>query len=72
LIVLKTRLGHPVAYPQAPGTVVHGTAGGLHVVAGDARTVTIEQVQLEGKRPMSIADFLAGHQVREGTILGAA
>jgi methionyl-tRNA formyltransferase len=32
----------------------------------------LREVQLEGKRRMSAADFLLGHPVKPGSILGAA
>lgn len=72
VIVLRTRVGPPVAYPPAPGTVLHASRDTLHVMAGDGRAVAIELVQPEGKRPMSARELLAGRPIASGTRLGAA
>jgi methionyl-tRNA formyltransferase len=71
IIVLRTRTEPPVAYPQAPGVVFHVSRDALHVVAGDGRALAIEQLQPEGRRPMSAREFLAGRPVASGTRLGA-
>ena len=65
-------MGPAVAYPQAPGTIVHLSREAIGVVAGDGRTVAIEQLQPEGKRPMSVGDFLAGHPLASGVRLSNA
>lgn len=70
LIVLRTRVEPPVAYPQPPGTVYHVSRDAVHVMAGDGRAVAIEQVQPEGRRAMSVRDYLAGRPVASGMVLG--
>jgi methionyl-tRNA formyltransferase len=70
LIVLRARVEAPIAYPQPPGTVMHVSRDALHVVAGDGRVLAIDTLQLEGKRPMSVRDFVAGRPVSTGTRLG--
>jgi methionyl-tRNA formyltransferase len=72
LIVLRTRVQPPVAYPQPPGTVLHASRDGIHVMAGDGRAVSIEKVQPEGKRPMDVRDYLAGHPLAAGARLGTS
>lgn len=57
------------AHPTA-GTVTDARADGIHVAAGDGRTVIIESLQLEGRRPTPARDFLAGHPLVPGTLLG--
>ena len=42
---------------------------GLHVKTGDGILV-IEELQLEGKKRMKIADFLRGYSIEPGTRLG--
>jgi methionyl-tRNA formyltransferase len=52
-----------------PGVVeVRGDA--LLVGCGDAGLIGLDEVQLEGKRRMSAAEFLRGNQVTTGERLG--
>ncbi|MBQ8182570.1 MAG: methionyl-tRNA formyltransferase [Clostridia bacterium] len=46
------------------------TKKGLIVFCGDGNPVFIKEVQYEGKKRMSAADFFRGHPVKDGTILG--
>ncbi len=43
---------------------------GLAVFCGDGKAVLIKEVQYEGKKRMNAADFLRGHPISRGTILG--
>ena len=52
----------------APGGVVAGE--GILVVATAEGNLAIERLQLAGHRALSADDFLRGHPVRRGTILG--
>ncbi len=54
----------------APGEVLQADKTGL-VVACGADALRIEQLQLEGGRSMTAAEFLAGHEVKAG-LFGAA
>ena len=71
LIVCATRLDVP---PQvlggAPGEVVSVERDRLWV-ATTAGFLALTEVQLEGKRRMGVREFLVGHPVRPGTMLGA-
>jgi methionyl-tRNA formyltransferase len=51
-----------------PGHVLEADKTGL-VVACGAEALRIEQLQLEGGRKMTAAEFLAGHDIRIGTSL---
>ena len=42
----------------------------LHVVCGGGSLVRLDELQMEGKRRMSAAEFLRGNQVRSGERLG--
>lgn len=42
---------------------------GIWVLTGKAYLV-LEEIQLEGKKRMSAADFLRGHEIVTGTVLG--
>jgi methionyl-tRNA formyltransferase len=70
LIVLRTRLDAPTAAPASPGTIVNVSRDAIEVIAGDRRTVAIQTVQLEGKRPMTVREFLSGRTVASGAVLG--
>ncbi|MBN2201288.1 methionyl-tRNA formyltransferase [bacterium] len=56
---------------QAAGTVIEAGCGPLRVAAG-LGGVEIRSLQLECGRPMEAAEFLRGHRMRPGTVLGAA
>jgi methionyl-tRNA formyltransferase len=53
----------------APGTVVAAGPGGIDVATG-AGSLRLLEIQLEGKRRLDAAAFLAGHRVPAGTCLG--
>jgi methionyl-tRNA formyltransferase len=52
-----------------PGTVLAATREGITVATG-AGALRLLEVQPEGKRPMRAADFLLGHPLLPGTVLG--
>lgn len=52
-----------------PGTVVGATPDGIDVQTGAGR-LRLDEVQPEGKRRMSAADFLLGHPVAVGSPVG--
>jgi methionyl-tRNA formyltransferase len=66
LIVLKTQVLDGVG-DRAPGTIIDVSRGVFEVATGHGGRVAIEQVQPEGKRPMSARDYLAGRPIRAGT-----
>jgi methionyl-tRNA formyltransferase len=53
----------------APGRVAAATPGGIDVATG-AGSLRLLEIQLEGKRRLDAAAFLAGHRVPPGTCLG--
>jgi len=58
------------AAQDPPGTIVE--AGGEQlVVATGAGRLRLTEIQAEGKRPMSIREFLAGHRLAAGELLSA-
>ena len=65
LIVLATRVdANPTsgATPDAaPGTIVTASADSIRVATGHGGEIGILQVQPEGRRAMSVRDFLGGH-----------
>jgi methionyl-tRNA formyltransferase len=66
VILLRTRVldgGHDAQ----PGEVVAVTGDAIQVAAGGGGVLAIEQLQAEGRRPMTARDFLAGRPVAAGT-----
>jgi len=59
----------PSPVSETPGTVSGEPAGTLRVAAGNGYLL-LKEVQLEGKKRMSVADFLRGCSVLPGQILG--
>ena len=55
----------------APGTLLRADRRGLLVGAGEG-AVLLRELQLEGKRRMSAAEFLPGHPLAIGTVFGEA
>ena len=51
-----------------PGAVVEA-AGDRFVVATGAGALAIAELQLEGRRPVTAREFLAGHPVAAGDLL---
>jgi methionyl-tRNA formyltransferase len=67
---LKVHRAAPERGPTAPpGTVVDAGAGGIAVATGDG-VLRLLEVQLEGRRRLDAAAFLAGHRLAPGTCLG--
>ena len=54
-----------------PGEVLRADKRGILVGAGEG-AVLLRDIQLEGKRRMPARDFLLGHSIAIGTVLGAA
>ena len=71
LIVLRTHVEPASAYPQRPGTIVHVSRDAIHVATGSAEGIAIEQLQPEGRRPMSAREYLAGRPLAPGAVLGS-
>lgn len=68
-IIHKTQpLAHHPHDPVSPGTVVEAQADWLIIAAG-AGAVRILVVQVPGKKPMSVADFLRGYRVQPGDVM---
>jgi methionyl-tRNA formyltransferase len=53
----------------APGSVIQASAGGILVAAGTG-SLRLLEVQLEGRRRLPAAEFLAGHPLTPGACLG--
>jgi methionyl-tRNA formyltransferase len=52
-----------------PGTVLQADRTGLVISCGRGG-VLVDELQLEGKKRLSVRDFLAGYNIKPGTVLG--
>jgi methionyl-tRNA formyltransferase len=65
LILLRSSITSETAGTADPGTIVEASGDRLIVATGDA-PLRLVQIQAEGKRPMLVRDFLAGHHLAVG------
>jgi len=56
---------------KAPGTILDASSERVRVATGEG-TLDLLEIQAEGKRPMAVRDFLAGHPLTPGTRLQPA
>jgi len=69
----RTLKVHAAAAMEGAGLasgVARATAGGILVGCGEGSSLLLAEVQLEGKRRVPAAEFLKGHPLPEGTVLG--
>lgn len=68
---LRVWSAHPLSGPSAapPGTVLAATPDGIDVATGDG-VLRLTRVQVPGRRPQPVAEFLRGHAVAAGARLG--
>jgi methionyl-tRNA formyltransferase len=66
LKIHRAHVGDAVG-PSAPGSVVH-VDGGIAVATGDGCLI-LDELQLEGRRRLSAAEFLRGGSIAVGTVL---
>jgi methionyl-tRNA formyltransferase len=68
---LKITAARPGSFrvaPVEPGTVLAVDDAGVRVACGEGELL-VTGVQAPGKRPLDVAEFLRGHQVRPGDVL---
>jgi len=75
LIIRRTRVH--VAGRKAPpyeggGTVVNIDHDAILVVAGNGEELEVLEIQPEGRRPMSVRDFAAGHRIAPGDVFSSS
>jgi methionyl-tRNA formyltransferase len=71
LILLRSSLTSEAPAAGDPGTIVEASGDRLIVATGDA-PLRLVQIQAEGKRPMFVRDFMAGHRLSAGDRFTAA
>jgi len=54
----------------SPGTVIHVNDKGITITTGKA-LLLINELQIEGKRRMTAAEFIRGHKIEKGMVLGS-
>ena len=59
------------ALPDPPGTILEADGDRLTIATGDG-VLRIVEIQAEGKRPMNVREFLAGHRLTTGDRFTAA
>ena len=64
LILLRSVTSEMIA-GAPPGTILAAGGNDFHVATG-AGVVELTEIQAEGKRPMNVRDFLAGHRLTAG------
>ncbi len=55
-----------------PGTIIEVTREALHVATGEGGQLAIVELQAEGRRPMNVRDFVAGHPINQGATFGGS
>lgn len=60
--VFRAHVGSGTA--QVPGTLLSANKDGIAIACGDGKSLVITELQAEGGRRMSAADYLCGHPVR--------
>jgi len=68
VLILRSRVVD-AARAAAPGTVVHVSRDAIHVATGE-RALSLEQLKPGGRRAMTAREFLAGHPLSAGVVLG--
>lgn len=69
IITRATSIDQPSNTVVAPGTIIVSDSQQLHIQTGTG-ILSILEIQPAGKRPMPIADFLRGHPLSAGEIIG--
>lgn len=69
LIVMRSHVS-PEPTSAAPGTIVDVSSGVIQVATGYGERLAIDEVQPEGRRAMTVRDYLAGHPIQPGARFG--
>jgi methionyl-tRNA formyltransferase len=68
-VIRRTGLDPGRMSAAPPGAILAARGDDLAVAAGDGVALQILELQLEGRRPMSAREFLAGHRLEPGSVL---
>jgi methionyl-tRNA formyltransferase len=64
-LIIRRSAPSPESSAASPGTIVAAAGDDFRVATGDG-TLRVLDIQAEGKRPMTVRDFLAGHRLASG------
>lgn len=59
-----------IAPTTKPGTVLHAFGDRFEIACGQGTSLTVSEVQLEGKKRMTAGEFLRGAALPEGEVIG--
>jgi methionyl-tRNA formyltransferase len=68
-VIHRTQLTDQIS-DAPPGTIVEASRDILSVVSGDGKVLRILAIQPEGRRAMTVREFLSGRQLIPGTLMG--
>ena len=68
-VVWSASVAGPLHESQVPGTVIQADKDGIRLATGEGMLV-ITELQPANSRKMTAAQFLAGHRIRTGLVLG--
>lgn len=54
---------------EPDGTIIEVSKNGIKVAAGGS-TLLLKKIQMQGKKAMHVSEFLAGHKIETGEVLG--
>ena len=61
--ILKAEIGNGIG---RPGEIVSDY---LEIVCGDKKTIKIQEIQRQGKKPQNIGEFMLGSQIKKGAVI---
>ena len=61
--ILKAEIGNGIG---KPGEIVSDY---LDIVCGDKKTIKIQEIQRQGKKPQNIGEFMLGSQIKKGAVI---
>ena len=61
--ILKAEIGNGIG---KPGEIVSDY---LEIVCGDKKTIKIQEIQRQGKKPQNIGEFMLGSQIKKGAVI---
>ena len=67
VLIRRTRRISDAAAGLGAGAIVAAGHDGLDVACGDGNVLRVLEIQTEGRRPMAVRDFLAGHRIPAGS-----
>jgi methionyl-tRNA formyltransferase len=71
LKIFETRMTEKTSDKMPGEVILSDPKKGLEICCGDGAVLSVTEVQLVGKKRMGACDYLRGHAITEGTILGS-